>query len=179
MSRFEREWAVVPAGARWTAALVGLAVTAVMTSLVLIPAFARHGKGLVLAMPLFSLALVGAACAAAYVLLIGYVWGDAKRRAMNHVLWLLLAIFIPNAIGIILYFILRDPVAVPCPSCGTPAMKGHAYCASCGAAVREACPQCRQPVETAWRNCARCGASLAADPARGEQTAHGESTDRK
>ena len=31
-------------------------------------------------------------------------------------LWTLLAIFIPNAIGIILYFILRDPVPVPCPS---------------------------------------------------------------
>jgi hypothetical protein len=79
---------------------------------------------------------------------------------MNHVLWTLLAIFIPNAIGIILYFILRDPVPVPCPGCGTPARKGHAYCASCGAAVRAACPQCRQPVEAGWRNCAHCGAAL-------------------
>jgi predicted amidophosphoribosyltransferase len=79
---------------------------------------------------------------------------------MNHILWTLLAIFIPNAIGIILYFILRDPMPVPCPSCGTPARKGHAYCAGCGAAVRAACPQCRQPVETGWRNCARCGAAL-------------------
>ena len=58
-------------------------------------------------------------------------------------LWTLLAIFIPNAIGIILYFILRDPVPVPCPACGTPAKKGQAYCAGCGTAVRAACPQCR------------------------------------
>ena len=95
------------------------------------------------------------------MLLVGYVFGDARRRGMNHVLWTLLAIFIPNAIGVILYFILRDPIPVPCPSCGALARKGHAYCAGCGTAVRVACPQCRQPVEPGWRNCARCGAGLA------------------
>jgi len=78
------------------------------------------------------------------------------------VLWTLLAIFIPSGIGIILYFILREPIAVPCPSCGTPARKGHAYCASCGGAVRRACAQCHQPVEASWRNCPSCGASLTA-----------------
>ena len=66
----------------------------------------------------------------------------------------------PSGVGIILYFILRDPVPVPCPSCATPARKGHAFCASCGAAVRRACPECRRPVETGWRNCAHCGAAL-------------------
>ena len=110
--------------------------------------------------PLFLLSLVGVAFLGAYVLLVGYVFADARRRGMKHVLWTLLAIFIPNAIGIILYFILRDPIPVPCPACGTPARKGHAFCAGCGAAVRTACPQCRQPIETGWRNCARCGAAL-------------------
>ncbi len=44
------------------------------------------------------------------VLLIGYVYADAKRRGMRYVMWTLLAIFIPNAIGIILYFVMRDPL---------------------------------------------------------------------
>jgi putative effector of murein hydrolase LrgA (UPF0299 family) len=179
MSRFGREWAVVPDGARWIAALVGLAVVAMMTSVTLIPAFTRHGKGLLVTLPLVLLSVVGAALLAAFLLLVGYVWGDAKRRGMNHVLWVLLAIFIPNAIGIILYFIVRDPVAAACPSCATLATKGHAYCATCGAAVRAACPRCRQPVEPAWRNCARCGAPLAATFARGGQPAQGESTARE
>ena len=56
-----------------------------------------------------------------FILLVGYVWADAKRRQMNAVLWVLLAIFIPNLIGVILYFILRQPLPVPCPSCRTPA----------------------------------------------------------
>jgi len=107
--------------------------------------------------PVFLASLVGVALAVAYVLLVGYVCGDARRRGMNPVLWTLLAIFIPNAIGIILYFILRDPVPVPCPACGLPAKKGQAFCAGCGAAVRAACPQCQQPVEPGWRNCTRCG----------------------
>jgi hypothetical protein len=108
--------------------------------------------------PVFLLALVGVATVGAYVLLVGYVCGDARRRGMSSVLWTLLAIFIPNAIGIILYFLLREPIPVPCPNCGTPAKKGDAFCAGCGAAVRAACQACRQPVEPGARNCTRCGA---------------------
>jgi hypothetical protein len=163
MSRFEQEWAVVPTAARWLAVLAALADTALMGLIFLLPASA-HGdsRALLALVPMFFLSLFGAVAIGAWVLLIGYVYADARRRGMNAVLWTLLAVFIPSAIGIILYFILRDPLAVPCPSCGAPARKGHAFCASCGAAVRRACPQCRQPVEADWRNCPSCGASLAA-----------------
>jgi predicted amidophosphoribosyltransferase len=84
---------------------------------------------------------------------------------MNHVLWTLLGLFIPYAVGVILYFLLREPLPVPCPACAAPARKGYAFCASCGAAVRAACPQCRQPVEPGWRNCAGCGRPLQQAPA--------------
>jgi hypothetical protein len=162
MTRFEEEWALVPSGARWTAVLVALAFVSLMASLFLLPVLMEGDrKGVIFVFPLFLLASIGAVPMAAYVLVVGYVYGDARRRAMNQVMWTLLAIFVPSAVGIILYFILRDPIPIPCPRCGTPARKGHAYCASCGTAVRAACPQCRQPVEPGWRNCARCGAVLA------------------
>jgi len=161
MSRFDQEWALVPTGARWTAVLVALAFSALMAGIFLLPALAEQNmKAFLILSPFFLLTLVGAVPIAIYVLLLGYVWGDARRRGMNHVMWTLLALFIPSAVGIILYFILRDPVPVPCPSCGTPARKGHAYCANCGAAVRAVCPQCRQPVDAGWRNCASCGCAL-------------------
>ena len=48
---------------------------------------------------------------AGYTLLIGYIYGDARRRGMRYVMWTLLAIFLFNGIGIILYFILREPLA--------------------------------------------------------------------
>jgi hypothetical protein len=160
MTRFDEEWALVPDGARWIAVLVALAFTALMAGLFLLPVAVNEPKALPFVVPLFLLSLIGGAGMAVYVLLVGYVYGDARRRGMNQVMWTLLAIFIPSAVGIILYFILRDPIPVPCPSCAMPARKGHAFCASCGAAVRAACPQCRQPLEAGWRNCVRCGAPL-------------------
>jgi hypothetical protein len=161
MTRFEEEWALVPAGARWVAALVFLAMASLMASLFLLPLIVEHEyRGLLFVFPVFLMTLIGAVALAIYVLLVGYVYGDARRRGMNQVMWTLLAIFIPSAVGVILYFILRDPIPVPCPSCATPARKGHAYCARCGAAVRAACPQCRQPLEAGWRNCVHCGAAL-------------------
>jgi hypothetical protein len=164
MSRFEQEFALVPTGARWTAVLVALACATLMAGIFLVPVGVTEPRSLPFVLPIFLASLIGAAFLGAFVLLVGYVFADAKRRGMNHVLWTLLAIFIPYAIGVILYFILRDPVPVPCPSCAAPAKKGHAYCASCGTAVRAACPQCRQLVEPGWRNCARCGTALGARP---------------
>ena len=53
-------------------------------------------------------------------------------------MWTLLAIFIKTYIGIILYFLLRDPLPTPCPKCGLsgsrrffllPEMRHGDYCA--------------------------------------------------
>lgn len=96
------------------------------------------------------------------VLLVGYVYGDAKRRGMRYVMWTLLAALIPNAIGIILYFVLRDPLPVNCMRCGAPARPGFAFCPKCGGPLTAACPQCRRTVEPGWSHCAHCGAPLRA-----------------
>jgi RNA polymerase subunit RPABC4/transcription elongation factor Spt4 len=95
-----------------------------------------------------------------YIALIGYVNADSRRRGMRYVMWTLLAIFIPNALGIILYFVLREPMMTPCPRCATLVKHGFAFCPACGTAVGNACPQCRRPVEPAWSHCAACGTKL-------------------
>ena len=96
------------------------------------------------------------------VLLIGYVYADAKRRGMRYVMWMWLAILIPNAIGIILYFVLRDPLLLNCTQCGAHVRPGFAFCPKCGGSLALACPQCRSAVEPGWTHCAHCGASLKA-----------------
>lgn len=162
MSRFRKEWDRIPMAAHVVAALVYLGFLTLMAGIFVFPALA---EGKVTFAPLVLFVVTGALGLLmwAYVVLIGYIWADATRRRMNALLWVLLAIFIPNAIGVILYFILRDPVPVPCPSCGIPAGKDDAFCPSCGATVRPACPQCRHPVETGWTHCGRCGAALATE----------------
>src|ERR1700722_3733066 len=52
-----------------------------------------------------------------YIVLIGYVNRDAGRRGMSRVLWTILAVFVPNALGIVLYFILRKPRTSNCSQC--------------------------------------------------------------
>jgi len=95
-----------------------------------------------------------------FVLLVGYINADARRRGMRYVMWTLLALFIPNSIGIILYFILRDPLLVPCGKCGAPARTGFAFCPQCGAALSAACPACKRPAEPSWQRCPYCGTGL-------------------
>jgi len=109
-----------------------------------------------------ALGLFVAAIPAIYVLLIGYIYGDARRRRMHYVVWTLLAIFIPNAIGVILYFILRDPLPVFCPRCGASLKSTFTFCPQCATALRPTCPSCGRAVEWNWAHCPSCGASTPA-----------------
>ena len=97
---------------------------------------------------------------AAYVIAVGYVYGDARRRGMRHVMWTLLAIFVPNGVGIILYFILRDPMPVYCSRCGHPMHPRFAFCPGCGCTILPACPGCHKTLTPGWNHCAWCGRTI-------------------
>jgi hypothetical protein len=77
-------------------------------------------------------ALVVSAFFAAWLLGLGYVYADARRRAMPAVPWTLVAIFVPNLLGFLLYFVLRRPIASPCPQCAQAITPGQRFCPWCG-----------------------------------------------
>jgi hypothetical protein len=91
-----------------------------------------------------------------YSLLAGFVYADAKRRHMRHVMWAWLAM-VPYFVGVILYFILRDPLPTPCPRCGTDVLLAFAFCPVCGASVHPNCSQCGKSLQPEWSNCPQCG----------------------
>jgi hypothetical protein len=95
-----------------------------------------------------------------YGFLVSYVHGDARRRGMRAGAWALVAACVPNALGLIAYFLLREPLLQHCRACGATARHGLAFCPHCGAPLSGACPACRRPVETAWSHCAHCGAKV-------------------
>lgn len=95
--------------------------------------------------------------AGAYAIAAGYVYGDARRRGMRYVMWTLLVIFIPNAIGFILYFMMREPMPVYCPRCGRGMNPGFAFCPTCGNNVAPGCGSCGKRLEAGWTHCAWCG----------------------
>lgn len=68
---------------------------------------------------------------AIWILCLGYVYADARRRAMPPVLWTLIAVLIPNLLGFLLYFALRRPLVALCAQCGKPGEAGR-FCSSCG-----------------------------------------------
>jgi len=69
---------------------------------------------------------------AAFLLALGYIYGDAGRRQMPAWAWVIAAFLIPNFIGFILYFLFRGPLLGPCSSCGKPTRRGDAFCSHCG-----------------------------------------------
>ncbi len=83
-------------------------------------------------------AILSAACLvmgiglALWLLALGYIYADAKRRSMPPVLWVAVAIMVPNMIGFILYFALRKPLFSACAYCGQGVMPGQKFCPSCG-----------------------------------------------
>jgi RNA polymerase subunit RPABC4/transcription elongation factor Spt4 len=166
MSRFTEELSVIPHTARWIAALVWIAAT---TGLVLLVASGRDHEfaGAPQAMRIFVIVFPPIVLTI-YALLIGYVYADAQRRGMRYVMWTLLAVFIPNGLGFILYFVLRDPPMRTCPGCAQLAKSGFTFCPNCGTSLLPTCPNCGRGVEPGWSNCPQCGTKL---PAPGVRTA--------
>jgi hypothetical protein len=79
-----------------------------------------------------GIGLLAGSIAGIWVLCLGYVYADARRRAMHPILWTLIAALIPNLLGFLLYFALRQPVMLPCPGCGRPIATEQRFCSWCG-----------------------------------------------
>lgn len=118
--------------------------------------------------PLKIPALIGivtgvAALASVFVLFYGYIWADAKRRGMSPVLWLVIALLVPSLLGVILYFVVREPLPFNCPQCGTTVNPHFNFCPGCQFNLRPNCPQCRRGTQIGDRFCPHCGFTLQTD----------------
>ncbi|MGH9513300.1 MAG: zinc ribbon domain-containing protein [Terriglobales bacterium] len=109
---------------------------------------------------LVPIAILGATALACYILLIGYVNRDAGRRGMSRLAWTLLAIFIPHALGIVLYFVLRKPRILTCSQCGGVVEPGFGFCPQCRGRLNAVCFHCKRGVNAADIFCPYCGGDL-------------------
>jgi hypothetical protein len=79
-----------------------------------------------------SFALLVGVLAAIWLLCLGFVFADARRRDMPAVAWMLMAMMVPNLLGFLLYFVLRKPLTTPCASCGRAMSPEQPFCSWCG-----------------------------------------------
>ncbi len=118
---------------------------------------------------LSSLALAGLVTAFAvflfpWILLLGYVNRDAKRRGMNSALWTILCIILMPAyvaLGFIIYFLVREPLPYVCPKCGAMVGPRFNFCPACRCDLHPSCPNCKREVVENDKYCPFCGHDLA------------------
>jgi RNA polymerase subunit RPABC4/transcription elongation factor Spt4 len=145
------EFKIIPA---WAWALAAIAFVAAQWFLNI--GIVHHAD----APPAWSRPLLGLLAGLAggcYLLFIGYVNRDAKRRGMSPTLWTIVAIFIPNALGILLYFVLRQPLSSACPQCGHAVQTGFNFCPQCNCKLSPSCPQCQRVIGARDVYCPYCG----------------------
>ena len=158
MSRFREEMKVIPRGA-WIIAILLYFVSLASSWWVFFP----HDEGFSY-WPRWGLTLFAVVVPlflAAYVLLLGYVNADARRRGIRYVMWTLLAFFIPMQSASSCTSILRSSAARRAPARHIGEVTASRFARNAAALwrrhARSAVPQCSR-----WSHCTKCGAGLQA-----------------
>ena len=117
----------------WALVLVGAAVS---IGLVIGGRTAGAGAGageLLTTMSIFGgVALLFSSVMAVWLLGVGFVYADARQRAMRPVPWVLAVIFFPHLLGFLLYFVMRQPITAICTHCGMAVSPYQRFCSWCG-----------------------------------------------
>ena len=145
----------------WALACAALGFAIVAAAVVFATLTAKTGDPFSRLPVLVPLGIAGGIAVACYILLIGYVNRDAGRRGMSRPAWTLIAIFIPHALGIVLYFVLRKPRTRNCPHCAVVVEPGFGFCPECRSPLNAVCPHCQRGVNAGAKFCPYCGADLA------------------
>ncbi len=112
---------------------------------------------------------------ASYVLLIGYVSRDVKRRNMPAARWMRIVLVMPGGIGAVVYFLLRQPIMMRCPNCTTELAASVHFCPQCQFQVAPVCGQCFRGVQITDQFCTQCGHDVAEDHAPARLRAYSDS----
>jgi hypothetical protein len=170
--RFRDEWKLVPTWLVWLVVILFVGTQAAF----LIANLGYHvmgeephalfpfpGKPLESGLAIAGLVTVGGFFLGSFILLMGYVNRDARRRGMNSTLWTILVLVLSSGwamLGFIVYFLLREPLPFQCPQCAATVGARFNYCPNCKCNLRPTCPQCKREVGELDKFCPYCAHAL-------------------
>ncbi len=154
-TRFKDEILIIPPWVFFLATLIVIPLVALMTVVI----GGRDHNPLPLAVRML-LGVIAGTVLSCYTLLIAYVNRDAGRRGMSRLLWTLIAVFVPNGLGIVLYFVLRKPRTANCSQCDAEIEPGFGFCPRCRNRLLPLCPHCQRTVNSGDKFCPYCGGDL-------------------
>jgi len=126
---------------------------------------------------LFGVILAAAFVISVFILTLGYVYRDAKRRGMNGALWMLLVLILSPAylfIGLIIYLLIREPLPFTCPQCSATISARFNFCPNCKYNLHPSCPQCQREISDSDKFCPYCATQL--KPAASTEVASGSTS---
>lgn len=85
-----------------------------------------------------------------------FVYRDAPKRGVNRWMWMLIALYVPNLIGLIIYVIVTGNRKHTCVHCGKTVKEEYKACPYCGKDLESSCPNCQQSVKEEWHVCPYC-----------------------
>lgn len=88
------------------------------------------------------------------------VYRDAKKLGMDPWLWVCVAAFLPNLIGLIIYLLVRRSQRRKCVKCLRPLQADFKICPYCGYDQKISCGNCNKTAAPDWTVCPYCGHTL-------------------
>lgn len=96
-----------------------------------------------------------------YMLMVGYVLRDSRRRGMNPLAWTLIMLaLMPSGLGFVIYFLLRSPIVLRCPKCEAQVGAESNFCTRCRFQLRPVCEHCQHSLRAGDSFCAYCGSPV-------------------
>ena len=166
--RFREEFRIVPRWLKVLCAILYVIALAIAVFVVHVEPDSRPGN-LHDNVELATLAVIGIVTGvsflfACFILMLGYVNKDAKRRGMNSTLWTLLVLVLsPGYVGIgfIIYFLIREPLPYNCPRCSNLVGPRFNFCPNCKCDLHPSCPNCKHEIAETDKFCPYCAQDLA------------------
>lgn len=93
------------------------------------------------------------------------IYKDAQTYGLPPLKWALIAVFVPNLIGVVIYLVARSKIekALYCSNCMHPVEKDYNLCPNCATVFENICQVCKKALKSEHEICPYCGSTISSE----------------